>query len=62
MTITTTGKTQDEALENAKKVAAEKGFRQVSLKNIISITYEAELYDPIPEDQAAPEVKEEKTE
>jgi len=45
--IEVTGATQDEALANARKIAAEKGFKDVSLQNIISITYSATLYHPI---------------
>ena len=46
-TIEVDGATQDEALANAQSIAEQNGYQKVSLKNIIKITYSAELYDPI---------------
>lgn len=44
------GADQNEALANAEKEAKTKGYNKISLKNIISITYSAMLYDPIEEE------------
>lgn len=41
------GATQDEALANAQAIAAEQGYSKVSLKNVVKLTYSAELYEPI---------------
>lgn len=56
--IEVSGATQDEALANARKVAAEKGYQDVSLKNIISITYHATLYNPIKKEEPVLEAPE----
>lgn len=47
ITIEVTGKDQDEALKNAEKAAKQKGYQRVSLKNIVSVTYTVDIFDPI---------------
>lgn len=46
-TIHVEGATQDEALATAQAYAKEHGYAKVSLKNIVKLTYSAEMYEPI---------------
>jgi hypothetical protein len=41
------GADQDKALAEAEKLAKKKGYGRASLKNIVKITYEAMLFEPI---------------
>lgn len=55
VTITVEGSSQDDALANAQAYATENGYSKVSLKNIVKLTYTAEMYEPIktPEEPTA---------
>jgi hypothetical protein len=55
MMIHVEGATQDEALINARKIASEKKYRDVSLQNVINITYTAMLYNPIRQEKKSKE-------
>lgn len=50
-----TAATQDEAVAKAQEEAVKQGYKSASIKNIISITYKATLYNPIIEEKKVEE-------